>query len=495
VNRRATVWARRAALALILLILLTAVGYAVRQRLQTSPPLILPPDLAALDPDVRSLIQSLAQSVRENPRRADAHGNLGLAYEANEMWHEAERAFANAARLDPREPLWPFHQAICLRQARDFESALAIWNNLAAKRPNLPALYQRLGDALLESGDLDDAERAFQKVIDLAPSAPEGHVGLADVHLRRRNFNHAVDLLQRALKLAPDYKSARYLLGLAYRGLGRAEDSARELAAGADARRRYLPDPLSAQLANYTVNLAALLGDAADLIESGRPQQAAALLERALVTRPDNVDLMNNLASAYIDLNRLDQALNLLRRARDKDPGAFATHINLAACLIKLEQPVRALQHADEAVRLAPDLGRAHLVRARALAALNRFDDALEALTVSLRHDARDPNVHVAAGEMCVLTQRFDQARVHYQTALRMMPDSLPVQVSLGLVCVQLARLDEAADALAAARKISPAHARVRALEQRLNAARASRGTGVSPADPADKQPPAEDQP
>ncbi len=93
------------------------------------------------------------------------------------------------------------------------------------KSDNVPALYQ-LGIALLEKGDLPAAQRTFDRLIDVAPGAPEGHYGRARL-LAARGQDASAALAQAEKLLEPDARAR-----LAEQGLkGDALDQASRAAA------------------------------------------------------------------------------------------------------------------------------------------------------------------------------------------------------------------------------------------------------------------------
>src|SRR5258708_5647750 len=69
------------------------------------------------------------------------------------------------------------------------------------------ALYQQ-GIRLLQKGDLAAARAAFEKVVRLAPNAPEGHNSLGWVLMTTGNLDEAVAQLRTAVKLKPDFVEA-----------------------------------------------------------------------------------------------------------------------------------------------------------------------------------------------------------------------------------------------------------------------------------------------
>src|ERR1700676_1879681 len=74
-------------------------------------------------------------------------------------------------------------------------------------KPAVDALYQQ-GVRSLQKCDLAAAGAAFEKVVRLAPNAPEGHNSLGWVLLKTGNQDEAVAQLRAALKLNPDFVEA-----------------------------------------------------------------------------------------------------------------------------------------------------------------------------------------------------------------------------------------------------------------------------------------------
>jgi len=445
---------------------------------------VMPSDLPHLDPAVVELIESEAARVRQQPKTGRAHGRLGLVYEANLLWEEAAASFALAAALDPGEKLWRLHHAVALRQSGDFNAALEALRALGAAEPDFAPAWQRLGEALLEAGDLDGAEAAFQRVAELVPRAAEGPVGLGAVALRRKDAARAAEILAGALRLDPGYKRAHYLRGLALRDLSRddpslRQEASRELtlgAGGGGAAVRYLPDALSPALEGYAVNLTARLARAAGLLAAGRAPEAAAELERAVAAHPASVTAANNLAAAYLRLNRLDEARQILGRALTLDDSRFSTYLNLASWALRSRHTKEALGYADSAVERAPDLASPHFIRAQILLALGRTAEAMASARTAVEKDPSNPQHPSLAGDIALRLGHLEEAEDLYRQALAGAPNLVPALLGLARLSLATGRLDEAEKALAGARKEIPGHPQLQALEQQLAAAR--RGGG-----------------
>jgi len=435
----------------------------------------LPPartaDVQALAPAVRELVESHVAAAEREPGSADAHGTLGLVYEANALWDEARRSFENAARLDPESRTWPYHAAVAMRQAGDPDGGLAILREVVERFPDHAAAQHRLGSVLLETGDFDGAEAAFEATIRLAPGAPHGHLGLGRVLLERRDYGRAASVLEQAVARDPGDKLAHYSLGLAYRGLGRLEEAQAELEAGAGGRNRYLPDETQARLEQFLAGLAPLIDRAITEIERGRPAEAIRLLEEARAEQPASIELLNTLAVAYKHVGRVDDAEDLLLEAKVLNPASPQTLVNLAETLIAKGQFQGALAYADLAIAASPESGRAMFSRGRALMMLARFDEAYEALVAARRLDTRNAEVAYALGEACVRLHKNVEAREAFAEAARRMPTNLPAQVNWGRLALEQGQLEEAEAALRAAEKIAPEHPRVLDLKDGLSRA------------------------
>jgi tetratricopeptide (TPR) repeat protein len=328
-------WPRYGAVAL-LIALVGVAGYFGWQRLRPVPEVVSPREPDALDPQFRAYVTGFIQSVRAAPRDAGRHATLGLVYEANERYPEALACFRTAVELDPDEPLAKYHLALMTQEVGDADAALALWRQLALEHPDFAPGQHRLGDALLQAGDIDGASSAFDRVIQHAPDQADGYIGLADARLQAGEYARAVELLQVALRLEPNDGMARFLLGSAYQGLGRRDEAARELSRGAQAGKRPMADAWSKQMPQHAKDLPRQVSWALALLRAGAPQRAAELFEVILEWHPENVDVMNNMALAYMDLARLDKARDVLLRAERVNNTRYATYVNLALCHVRL---------------------------------------------------------------------------------------------------------------------------------------------------------------
>ena len=72
------------------------------------------------------------------------------------------------------------------------------------------------GQAALQGGDLDAAEKAFRQVLAIDPRSAGAYSNLGVIAMRRKDWDQALKLLEKAAKLAPTVSGVRLNIGLVY---------------------------------------------------------------------------------------------------------------------------------------------------------------------------------------------------------------------------------------------------------------------------------------
>jgi protein O-mannosyl-transferase len=255
---------------------------------------------------------------------------------------------------------------------RDYHSALALWRDTVAKRPENARAWINHGLALLEAGDPEAALRqldgalardprladghfnrgvvltrlarpaeamaAYREAVRLRPSHPEALNNLGSLELASGRAGAAEAHFRDALAQAATYDAARLNLGLALLDLGRPSE------AGAEAERLLRSRPSAA--AHY------LLGNAR--LAQGRPADARESFQRAVTADPRHAGAHNNLANLLIEDGRFGDAVERYGLALAADPSLVPARRNLARVLVHLGRPAEARAHYEELLRLRP---------------------------------------------------------------------------------------------------------------------------------------------
>jgi tetratricopeptide (TPR) repeat protein len=129
-----------------------------------------PPDLASLNPELRTLLQNADQEARRKPGSAEAVGKLGMIYHANLLFEQAEPAYRIAARLAPEDSQWAYAQAVLEEEKGGGKEQLKfLQSTLRLKPDDVPALV-KLADWFFKLDQLDEAAKYYEQ----AARAPDG---------------------------------------------------------------------------------------------------------------------------------------------------------------------------------------------------------------------------------------------------------------------------------------------------------------------------------
>src|SRR5450432_461062 len=83
-----------------------------------------------------------------------------------------------------------------------------------ATAPNDPKVLFSQGQAALQRGDLQEAELSFRAVIAADPRAGSAYANLGGIPIRRKKWDHALTLLQKASALEPKMSGIRLNIAL-----------------------------------------------------------------------------------------------------------------------------------------------------------------------------------------------------------------------------------------------------------------------------------------
>ncbi len=227
-------------------------------------------------------------------------------------------------------------------RTRVYRSALTLWTDTADKNPDSWMVHVNLGHALVNAGDLDAAQRQYERAAALAPDQPEALINVGGMLAKRGRYEGAIAEYDRALAVRPDYPPALFGIGSALLFKG---DPA---AARPWLERAIAADPEYAQ-AQYHLGLA--------LEKLKDPEGARRAYAAAIAADPEDADSLYNLGTLYLKYHHPGDAAGCFRRAVALRPDRANYRANLAAALWQLGDRDGALAEYAAAARLDPVLG------------------------------------------------------------------------------------------------------------------------------------------
>ena len=429
------------------------------------------PDLAGQPPAIVEHVRNRDRAARADPTSADKVGALCLAYHADMFYDQAERCYARAEELNPREWRSTYYRALAEGERGSREQLATAMRRVVEEAPEFSPAWWRLGEAEFKQARYEAATEAWRRVAALpeptrtavsgspehlvgAPISAYAGLGLARLALVRGDNEGARQILEDVTWSATRFGPAFRLLGDTYTRLGRTADADRAVHR-ANNLPAYAPyvDPLVDALARESRSSTFLLQQAAatDL----NPYWNEYLTRRALEFDPGNADVVYKLGFIERTLGRNEESLELFQHYQQMVPGDYQVLGQIGSCLGDLgrfteaESSLRlALTHVDDALT--------HYNLGFVLTRVGRLPEAIGEYERAL---ARDPK-HLAAltnlASVLVRQGQLDRASRELARALEIEPDNAAAQTNLGLLLAQQGHMEQAAREFQEALRIDP---------------------------------------
>lgn len=176
------------------------------------------------------------------------------------------------------------------------------------------------------------------------------------------------------------------------------------------------------------------------LAQKGRPQEALAEIEQALVLAPDDTEIHLNRANIFRMLNRHEEALAGYDRALSARPDWPQVLNNKGSVLQDLKRPAEALVAYDRALVLQPGVSTVINNRGSALMDLKRGAQALAAFEEALRLAPNDAVIWTNRGNALRLLRRHPEALASYDRAVALNPGYAKALHNRGVLLAHLKR-------------------------------------------------------
>ena len=307
-----------------------------------APPPTPPMPADIKEAPVRAAIEAARQNVLQRPRDADAWGLLGMTLMTHLFADEADRCFAEAARLNPQDPRWPYARGL-LALKRDPDHAVALLQR-AADLPAPPedqSQYRlQLAEALLDRQRLDEAEKLFRQELDHPASKPRAAYGLGLIAVARDDKKAAQEYLTAACT-GPNahQKGATAQLAALARASGHDDAAAAyEKVLAELPNDPPWPDPIEDRILDLQQGHRQLERETAQLEMEKRDQEAADLYLQWIDEDPNNVTAYTGAGRCFYRLKQYDGAFDLLREGTRRNPNSSAAHYSLAQMLFALAE-------------------------------------------------------------------------------------------------------------------------------------------------------------
>jgi protein O-GlcNAc transferase len=300
-------------------------------------------------------------------------------------------------------------------------SAVTEKSSAAAARFNLAVVLSRKGMPA-------EALQELQEALALQPEWEEAIVLCGDICAALGRTDEAVSWYQRGIAIAPASPIPYLRLGNLWQDQGNHQQASLVYRDGLAA------NPLQERLLNN-------LGTACK--ELGRLEEAESCFSRAIAVQPDYVEALNNLGELRREQERYGEAVELFTRALHKRPEA-AVYNNLGATLQALCRYDEARRSYEKALAIDADSVAILNNMAGLLLELDNLDAAVEFLQ---RSELLQPDYYLTHFNMGMVRHRQNDpeaAVAHFLRALELNPHHYQSFLNLGNALKDLGRIEEA---------------------------------------------------
>lgn len=354
------------------------------------------------------------------------------------------------------------------------------------------------GQAALQSGDLATAEAAFRHVLSVDPQSGAAYANLGVIAMRRKEWDHALTLLQKAEKLEPKMSGIRLNIGLVKYRRG-------DYAGAVAPLTSVVRDQPASQQARYLLGLCHVFTehytDAVAVLEPLWPQMSSDFtylyvldiaahnagkneldekaLRRLIEVSGQTPEFHLILGKAYLNREEMDKAISELELAASANSTLPYVHFSLGLAYMRKEDNDRAEAEFRKDIAIEPDLPDNYEQLGLLYVQMQKDDEAEHSFHEALRYNPRQPASLLALGRLYQRQGKNREALTVLDAAEKLIPENQNVHFVRGQVLLNLGRREEAQTELATSKKL---------LNASLNKQREKYGDPVP--NPELKQPP-----
>jgi tetratricopeptide (TPR) repeat protein len=161
------------------------------------------------------------------------------------------------------------------------------------------------------------------------------------------------------------------------------------------------------------------------LARKGRIDEAIIHYNKALQFKPDSPEVLNNLANALADQGKITEAFTHLNKALKINPRYAEAHFNTGNLLLSQNKTNDAIEHYNKAIKIRPDYLKAHGNLAVALASQGKAEEAITHFTEAVRLQPNNYDAHYNLARALGSYGKTEEAIKELREALKLNPEDV----------------------------------------------------------------------
>jgi protein O-mannosyl-transferase len=327
-------------------------------------------------------------------------------------------------------------------RAREYNEPVSLWREVVNDQPDNFVAHANLGGLLVGEPDGNaEAMQELQTALKLKPDYPAAMLSMGTALVKAGRLPDAISMLNRALALQPNYSAARIQLGVAFTHNGELSKAV---------------DTLQNVVASDPDNFDALINLGVALTETGQPADAVKVFEHAIQVEPDSVDARNNLGRALTNAGRLPEAIETLRDVVNRNPNDPIALNNLGHALRLAGMIPDAVARLKRAVELRPNFAMAQNNLGIALCLDNQIPQGIEHFRLAIKLNPKDADAATNLANILASVGELKEATLLYHSAVALQPSRADFHKTLADLLQQSGQTAQAIDHYRQAVRLQP---------------------------------------
>jgi len=181
--------------------------------------------LLQLEGKHQEAIESFKQAIRINPDHANAHYNLGTAYDELGKYEDAIVSYKQALMINPDDASTHYNLGLAYYNLGKYEEAIESYKQAIRIDPDYADAHNNLGFAYQKSGKYQEEIESYKQALKIDPDDASVHNNLGYAYYDSGKYQEAIEAYKQVLRIDPDYVKAHGNLGLAYLKSGKYEEA------------------------------------------------------------------------------------------------------------------------------------------------------------------------------------------------------------------------------------------------------------------------------
>ena len=352
--------------------------------------------------DYAKAMSAYSRAAQLDPKSVELRTKVAMARMATGDADKALHDLENIAAGDDKATQADIVLVLAHINKREWQQAETVVARLASKQDDSPLIGGLRASILLGKNDVAGARKQLDMVLDKYPGFVSAAVNLARLDLQEKKPEQAQKRFEALLAKEPKNLG----LMMAYAEFLLAVNKPAEAQPWLDSAHQLQPEALEPSLA--------LTGLA---MRNKDFKRAQAIAQEALARKPDNPQLLDNLASVQLAAGEQNQALATLAKLVKAVPNSPLAYLKMANAQMLSGNNPGAIESLQKAISLAPNAADAYVLLSRLYLRNKQPADAMKAAQTLQRLQPKNAAGYLLEGDVHMQAKAGAEAAAAYQRA------------------------------------------------------------------------------